>query len=72
MGDYWILESTKGYARIHRGRCAYCKYGKGPKATYVTGAWQGPFPTYAEVLFVARRTGSLSVTDCKRCTPRGY
>ena len=67
--ENWQAEGYK--ARVHRGRCPSCNYGKGihPEASEEHGRWHGPFDTLNDALVLANRSGRV-VSLCKRCTPQ--
>lgn len=66
--ENWVAEGHK--ARIHFGRCPFCKDGTGihPEAGESNGKWHDAFPDYQAAVEAARSTGAV-VTNCKHCNP---
>ena len=67
--ENWQAEGHK--ARVHRGSCPSCNYGKGihPEASEEHGRWHGPFDALNDAVVLANRSGGV-VSFCKRCSPQ--
>lgn len=67
--ENWRAEGHK--ARIHRGSCPSCDYGKGihPESGEEHGRWHGPFGSMKDAVVAAQSSGG-TVSLCQRCDPQ--
>ena len=75
MVCFWVYENEPNTkAKIHLGRCSWCRCGKGtrkPKEIGIRDDWHGPFENYEQALDCAESTGK-PVSNCGHCIPEKF
>ena len=71
MGEWWVYENFPvSRARVHKGECVFCKYGKGihpNKEEGVNMKWWGPYPTKDWAWTVAQNLDRKDTDFCAFC-----
>lgn len=68
--SYFVYENWRAdnKAKIHKGSCSFCNYGKGihVQASSTNGKWSKPFASLEEAMKYAKSTGR-KVSLCNFC-----
>ena len=71
---YYVYENWTvvkgGKARVHRGNCSHCRFGKGqdkPKNPEKNGIWHGSFYNYDQAWEFALSLGRKDTRNCQVC-----
>lgn len=71
QGDFYVYEDDPtNRARVHRGECRYCNYGKGLRGQRdPNNRWRGPYPTSESAFDFARSLRKKDTAGCGVCNP---